>query len=374
MAMLSIGEFARATELTPKALRLYDELGLLPPARVDPHSGYRYYRNAQLEQARLVALLRRLGMPLARIRMVCELPPPAAVAEVTSYWRQVEADTSARKELATSLIDQLSRKDTTMTDQNMKLDIRHAIRVDQGQVRDNNQDAAYAGARLLAVADGYGIQGNGVQGSGVQGSGVQTCGAGRVAIDALAPLDAQRPTGDLLNILSKAANDASSAVRDFTASDSEYVDAGTTLTAMLLSGSHLALLHIGDSRAYLLRAGELSRITHDHTFVQSLVDEGRLTQEEASSHPRRARLIRALTCGGTSEPDLHLREVRVGDRYLLCSDGLHAVITEQLIRTTLGETDSPRQAVDVLGDLVRDSGAPDNLACIVADVVSEENR
>ena len=95
--MLTIGEFARASRLTAKALRLYDELGLLPPARVDPVSGYRFYQPDQLERARLVAWLRRLGMPLARIRVVCDLPPGAAAAEVAAFWAQAEADLASRR-------------------------------------------------------------------------------------------------------------------------------------------------------------------------------------------------------------------------------------------------------------------------------------
>ncbi len=111
---------------------------------------------AQLERARLVAWLRRLGMPLARIREVCELAPAAAAAAVAAYWAQVEADTAARRDLAAFLVDQLSRKDTAMTEPHTPLTMRCAALTDQGLVRPANQDAAYAGPRLLAVADGYG--------------------------------------------------------------------------------------------------------------------------------------------------------------------------------------------------------------------------
>ncbi|MGH3671582.1 MAG: MerR family transcriptional regulator [Pseudonocardiaceae bacterium] len=135
MNRLTIGEFARASRLTQKALRLYDELGLLPPAHVDPRSGYRTYDLAQPERAQLVVWLRGLGMPLARIRLVCDLPPRAATVEVASYWGQVEADTAARKELATFLIDHLSRKDTDMADVHPGLDISFAARTDRGLVR-----------------------------------------------------------------------------------------------------------------------------------------------------------------------------------------------------------------------------------------------
>ncbi|MGH3973874.1 MAG: MerR family transcriptional regulator [Pseudonocardiaceae bacterium] len=357
MARLSIGEFAQASGLTPTALRLYDELGLLPPAHVDPRSGYRSYDQAQLDRARLVAWLRALGMPLARIRVVCDLPPPAATAEVTSYWRQVEADTAARKELATFLIDHLSRKDMEMADSHPELELRYAARTDRGLVRETYEDVAYAGSCLFAVADGFGTQGT-------------DRAASFAAIEALTPLDADVPASNLLTALGAAASDARTAVHDFTESDPSRADAGTTLTAMLWSGAQFGLVHVGDSRAYLLREGELTQITHDHTFVQSLVDEGKLTPEEAAAHPRRVTLQRALHRDSTTEPDLHLREAHAEDRYLLCSDGLHAVVPEPRLRQVLDTAVTPREAVDHLIELVRDAGAPDNVSCVIADAVA----
>jgi len=116
MELLPIGEFARLSRLSPKALRLYDELGLLRPARTDPVSGYRFYGRDQLARARLVALLRRLDMPLARIHAVCDLPGLAAAAEVSAYWTEVETDLALRRDLARFVIDQLSGEDTAMLD------------------------------------------------------------------------------------------------------------------------------------------------------------------------------------------------------------------------------------------------------------------
>jgi protein phosphatase len=228
--LLTIGAFARACRLSPKALRLYDELGLLPPARVDPASGYRFYRPAQLERARLVAWLRRLGMPLARIRVVCDRydrDAGAAADEIAAYWDQVVADTATRHRLAAFLVDYLSE---------------------------------------------------------------------------LKPLEAGIPAGDLLNALQEAVDDADRALHGIASSVSGGV--GTTLTAMVWAGSQLALVHIGDTRAHLLRGGELFQITHDHSYVQSLVDSGSLTPDEAASHPQRAMLIRALDGKGSPRPDL----------------------------------------------------------------------
>jgi serine/threonine protein phosphatase PrpC len=130
----------------------------------------------------------------------------------------------------------------------------------------------------------------------------------------------------------------------------------------------LALVHIGDTRAYLLRGGELFRLTQDHTYVQSLVDQGRLTPAEAYAHPRRALLVRALGAGAQVEADLALRTALVGDRYLLCSDGLSAVLGQEALHGALAAAD-PEAAAGHLVDLAYAEGAPDNLACVVADVV-----
>jgi protein phosphatase len=355
VGLLTIGAFARASRLSPKALRLYDELGLLPPARVDPVTGYRFYEHAQLDRARLVAWLRRLGIPLASIRVVCELEPAAAASEVAAYWARVEADTAARRDLAAFLIGYLSGKDTVMTDARPALGIRYAARSDIGRRRPSNQDAAYAGARLLAVADGLG------------GGGELASAA---AIDALKPLEADVPAGDLLNALDHAVRQASAALHDIAESDPALEGTGTTLTAMLWSGSQLGLVHIGDTRAYLLRDGELFQITHDHTYVQSLVDEGRISPDEATSHPQRSLLLRALDGSADAAPDLSLHEARPGDRYLLCSDGLSTVVPAQAVRDALSATGDPDERVRTLIDLANSSGGPDNIACVVADVVA----
>jgi protein phosphatase len=346
--LVTIGAFARAVRLSPKALRLYDELGLLAPARVDPLSGYRLYSPDQVERARLVAWLRRLGMPLARIRGACELAPEDAAAEVRAFWAQVEADTAARRRLASSLVEQLTGKDTTTA-----LALRYAVRTDQGLVRDSNQDAGYASERLLAVADGFGARGEPLS---------------SVAVDTLARLDTAIPAGELLNALADAVRQAGTAVEEYLAADPDDEVSGTTLTALVLSGSRLGLVHVGDTRVYLLRGDRLFRITHDHTAVRSLIAEGRLTEEEAVSHPRRSLLVRALH-GEAVEPDLALHDALPGDRYLLCSDGLHAVVPEESLREVLVAEHEPEEATRRLVGLANAGGGPDNVVCVVADVV-----
>ncbi|MCT2545737.1 MULTISPECIES: MerR family transcriptional regulator [Streptomyces] len=355
MGLLTIGAFAKASRLSPKALRLYDELGLLPPARVDPVTGYRLYAPEQLEQARLVAWLRRLGMPLARIRHVCALEAGPAAQEVRAYWAQVEAETAARRDLASFLIGHLSWKDPAMSPTARPLGIRYAALSDKGLVRESNQDTAYAGSRLLAVADGYGPQG---------------APAGAAAVDALKCLETDSiPAGGLLNVLEDAIDRAGQAVRGITGTVSPPEEAGTTLTAMLWTGSQLALVHIGDSRVYLLRDGEMFQITQDHTMVQSMVDEGRLSPEEAASHPQRSLLIRALGRGADGTPDVRLHDARQGDRYLLCSDGLSTVVPTEEIHRVLTDAGEPERATRELIALANGSGGPDNASCVVADVM-----
>lgn len=353
MGFLTIGGFARLAGLSPKALRLYDELGLLTPASVDPESGYRYYDPAQLERARLVAWLRRLGMPLARIRTICELGPAGAAEAVAAYRDQILAEAAARDRLATFLADYLSGRGTAMSDTQSALGIRYAARTDTGIARTSNEDAAYAGSRLLAVADGM---------RGPVGER-----ASAAAISALKPMENREvPAGELLNLLAEAVDRAGDTMREL-GDDGAAV---TTLTAMLWSGSRLGLVHIGDTRAYLLRGGDLFRITHDHTYVQSLVDEGRLTPEEAASHPQRSLLARAIGGPRRPAPDLAMRDAEAGDRFLLCSDGLHSVVDDDTLRSILTGADGPDQAVDQLIERAHRAGAPDNIACVVADVVA----
>lgn len=145
---------------------------------------------------------------------------------------------------------------------------------------------------------------------------------------------------------------------------------GTTLTAILFAGNRIGMVHIGDSRGYLLRDGELTQITKDDTFVQTLVDEGRITKEEAHSHPQRSLIMRALT-GHEVEPTLTMREVRLGDRYLLCSDGLSDPVSDETIQDALKIPDVTESA-DRLIELALRGGGPDNVTVVVADVVDND--
>jgi protein phosphatase len=236
----------------------------------------------------------------------------------------------------------------------MTLVLRYAARSDRGLVRSNNQDSVYAGPRLLALADGMG---------GYNGGEV----ASKVVVGALAPLDDDTPGEDLLGQLRDATLAGNSAITELVSADPELDGMGTTLTAMLFAGNRIGVVHVGDSRAYLQRAGQFTQITHDDTFVQSLVDAGRITAEEATSHPQRSLLLRALT-GYDIDPTLTIREARAGDRYLLCSDGLSSVVSYETLAEAI-EIPDPQQCADRMIELALKGGGPDNVTVIIADVV-----
>ena len=238
----------------------------------------------------------------------------------------------------------------------MTLALRFAARSHTGLLREGNEDSVYAGPRVLAVADGMGGHAAGEV-------------ASAVAIAALAPLDEDVPGNDLLDVLRDRADAANSHLREMVSGDHGLDGMGTTLTAFLFAGSRLGMLHIGDSRAYQLRDGVLTQITHDHTLVQALVDEGRISEEEASSHPQRSLITRALDGRDGIDPDLSVREVRAGDRYLLCTDGLTGPVGRVETLQEALEIPDPQQACDRLVQLALRGGGPDNITVIVADVV-----
>ncbi|MET9885377.1 PP2C family serine/threonine-protein phosphatase [Streptomyces sp. NPDC006430] len=242
----------------------------------------------------------------------------------------------------------------------MSLSLRFAAGSHKGMIREGNEDSGYAGPRLLAVADGMGGQ-----------------AAGEVAssevISSLVQLDDDVPGSDILTSLATAVARANDQLRVMVEEDAQLEGMGTTLTALLWTGQRLGLVHVGDSRAYLLRDGVLTQITQDHTWVQRLVDEGRITEEEATTHPQRSLLMRALGSGDTVEPDLSIREVRAGDRYLICSDGLSGVVSHQTLEETLADYHGPHETVQALIQLALRGGGPDNITCIVADVLDTDS-
>ena len=237
----------------------------------------------------------------------------------------------------------------------MTLSLRYVARSDVGLIREGNEDSGYAGPSLLAVADGMGGHAAGEV-------------ASSVAVATLATLEDDVPSTELLDALATAVNQANDAINDMVEKHPQLDGMGTTLTAMLWSGRRVGVVHVGDSRAYLLRDGVLLQITHDHTFVQQLQDEGRITAAEAAVHPQRSLLLRALDGRSNPEPDLSVREVHLGDRYLLCSDGLSGVVPDAQLQAALTGT-SLEEAAETLIQLALRGGGPDNITCIVADIV-----
>jgi len=240
----------------------------------------------------------------------------------------------------------------------MALNLRFAARSDVGLLRDGNEDSGYAGPQVLAVADGMG---------GAAAGEV----ASSVAIAAFVSLDDGDIQGDLLTTLRESLSRAQDQLSALVEAEPGLQGMGTTLTVVLRSGSRLGLLHVGDSRAYLLRDGVLEQITHDHTLVQGLVDSGRLTPQEARNHPQRNIVTRVLAGDNVVEPDLSVRELRSGDRLLLCSDGLSGVVTEDTMAELLMEANDPDAATQALVALALRAGGPDNITCVVGEVVDE---
>jgi len=240
----------------------------------------------------------------------------------------------------------------------MTLALHYALRSDVGLLREGNEDSAYAGPQLLAIADGMGGHAAGEV-------------ASAVAISAIAPLDTRGLSvpGDMLDALAAAVAAARSTLHEMSEADPATEGMGTTLTALLWAGAQVAICHIGDSRAYLLRDGDLYQITRDHTLIQSLVDEGRLSPAAAANHPQRSLIMRALQGSTDADPDLTMHEALLGDRYLLCSDGLTDVVTDEAVHATLVSAQGVEQAVDELINQAINNGGPDNITCIVADVV-----
>ncbi|MBQ0989478.1 protein phosphatase 2C domain-containing protein [Micromonospora sp. PSH03] len=241
----------------------------------------------------------------------------------------------------------------------MTLKLRSVGTSDRGLIRSGNQDALHAGTWLVAVADGMG---------GMAAGDL----ASALTIDAVVPLDVETPEDALVAALEGGIALATSRIRQAVAEDPERQGMGTTLTALLFArtGSCLALAHVGDSRAYLYREGVLKQVTRDDTFVQMLVDQGVITADQASSHPRRAVVTQALQ-GDEVSPSYATMVPRAGDRWLLCSDGLSNVVRPDTLTEVLSGYPDRDACAAKLIDLALHAGAPDNVTVVVADVVEE---
>ncbi|GIN03243.1 hypothetical protein Pve01_49010 [Planomonospora venezuelensis] len=329
----TIGDFARESGLTPKALRLYDDLGLLRPVEVDASSGYRRYAPVQLAQARLVATLRLVGMPLARIEEVLGASPAVAARLVGAYWLQVERDTASRRDIVSALVDQLESEEppmTTSTD-TLRAEIGTSHRTGS---RAQQQDALIARPGLVALADGFGER-----------------------ADLASAVLAAFASGGLDDAVAVVASDIAGSLPDAPRS-------GTTLTAVTVTGTTASVTHVGDGRVWLVRGREVRQVTHDHTVVAGLLESGQLTVDEARSHPHRSLLNRALAPGDV--PD----ELEVGlepaDRLVLTTDGVHSVVED--LPALLASPAPAQQVADEVANAVTAAGEPDNHTIVVVDL------
>lgn len=245
----------------------------------------------------------------------------------------------------------------------MALRLRSVAHSEIGLVRKNNQDSGFTSDQFLVVADGMGGAAAGDLASAVAVHEVRKVQAEQQASEKT--IAGQ----DMVEVLAGVVSRANDTIADLIAEDSALEGMGTTVTAAMFDGQELALAHIGDSRAYLLRDGELSRLTHDHSWVQSLIDEGRITEDEAHYHPHRSLLLKVLNGQPVNEPDLKLVTVLAGDRLLLCSDGLCGLVDDDALRDDLtGSLD------DNLTALIRDAhsaGGIDNITIVLADVLDD---
>jgi serine/threonine protein phosphatase PrpC len=228
-----------------------------------------------------------------------------------------------------------------------------------GLVRQGNEDSAFASAQLIAVADGMGGHAAGEV-------------ASRIAVQVLqklAPtLTAQDIDEDSVeDLLMHSLHNIDAEIAAVTDEDVEKRGMGTTLTALLIRDTHIALLHVGDSRCYRLRGNTLEQLSNDHTVIQELLDQGAISQAEAAEHPQRSMLTQALRGDGDVTPVLQMYEVKKGDRYLLCSDGLSGVLTDKEIKVGLKKSDKD-EAIKFLNDATYINGAPDNVTILIADI------
>ena len=233
-----------------------------------------------------------------------------------------------------------------------------------GLMRQGNEDSAFVSPQLIAVADGMGGHAAGEV-------------ASRIAVQVLHRLTPTLTATDIdedsvSDLLMHSLHSIDEEIAAVAEEEIEKRGMGTTLTALLFRDNHIALLHVGDSRCYRLRGTALEQLSNDHTVIQELLDQGAISEAEAAEHPQRSMLTQALRGDGDVTPVLQVYEVKKGDRFLLCSDGLSGVLTEKEIKIGLKKSDKD-EAVKFLVDATYVNGAPDNVTVLIADISSENN-
>jgi serine/threonine protein phosphatase PrpC len=231
-----------------------------------------------------------------------------------------------------------------------------------GLVRQGNEDSGFVSPQLIAVADGMGGHAAGEV-------------ASRIAVEVLQSLvpsliSTEIDEDSVEDLLMHSLHSIDSEISVVTDEDTDKRGMGTTLTALLIRDKYISLLHVGDSRCYRLRGNTLEQLSNDHTVIQELLDQGAISQAEAVEHPQRSMLTQALRGDGDVTPVLQMYEIKKGDRYLLCSDGLSGVLTEKEIKIGLKKSNKD-EAVKFLVDATYVNGAPDNVTVLIADISDE---
>ncbi|HYB88015.1 MAG TPA: protein phosphatase 2C domain-containing protein [Streptosporangiaceae bacterium] len=356
--LLAIGEFSARSGLSAKMLRSYAAAGLLVPAAVDPWSGYRYYSPGQLAEARLILLLRQADVPLSEIAAFLQDPGPDQLGR---WGRDLDLEVASRRRAlgeARALVSQPATIAGSPAGQNggKLMNVMSGSAVDRGMVRPTNQDALLVSPPIFAVADGLGEAPRGEV-------------ASRLALDTLAARFTTPPSAEAL---ADAAREAARAIWQRADAEPSLEGMGTTLTAVaVLDGpeqTRLAVVNVGDSRAYLFREGQLSQLTRDHSVVQGLIDAGELPPEQWRTHPKRALLTRALGMAPVVDPDISLPALAGSTRVLLCTDGLTAQADGGQLAAVLSAVTDPQQAAAELVQLANRHGGDDNTAVIVIDI------
>jgi protein phosphatase len=247
--------------------------------------------------------------------------------------------------------------------------LRYTAVTDVGTHRKENQDSGYASERLLVVADGVGGAAYGDVASSTAVELIRRLDPG----DAGAPgRDGRHPAGeDALTALAGAVHRVHDRLAEMVEEDAELDGTSTTVTAALFDGRGFSFVHVGDSRAYHWRQGRLQQLTKDHTFVQTLVDEGRISEAESRVHPHRNIILRAVDGVHETEPDLFRLEAEPGDRLLLCSDGCSGAVEDAQIARLLGSGSVDSAAVSLV-QAALDGGTTDNVTVVVAEVVGAD--
>ena len=354
--LMPIGEFSEHSGLSPKRLRSYAAGGLLVPAAVDSASGYRYYSPGQLREAQLIDALREAGMPLAEIGALLRDP---SGEQLDAWAKRVEIDAAQRHtalDLARRLlVIEATWFPATSNEPSRRVSmtkLRTVSRSDIGRVRDNNEDAVVSSNRLAAVADGMG---------GHPG--------GEVASAVAIALMRAAFTGRSLDELQAAVRAANRAIWDRASESADLEGMGTTVCAAgLIEDGSLAVVNVGDSRAYVLRNGSLTQLTHDHSVTAEAVGRGEMSEQEALDHPYRHVLTRAVGVAPDVELDSTGHLVVEGDRLLVCTDGLFNEVPNEEIASMMAAPEDIQATANGLVELALSRGGRDNISVVVAEI------